>query len=153
MENIVTKEGLEKLKKELDERVNKTRRSISDDIEEATKQGDLSENAAYHSALENKEYNENRIALLTELIKNAEVVDKKISKNQVSLGSVVEIENLTNNNKLKYEIVGQTEADPKLGKISIVSPIGAALNGKKVNDIIKIDSPMGEMMYKILKIS
>lgn len=152
MKNLVTKSGLDELESELKNRKEIIRDQIATDIEKAREQGDLSENAAYKAALESKEYNENRILQLEELINNSELVIETNGKNKITLGSKAKLLNETTDKKFVYELVGQTEADPANGKISIVSPLGVAMNGKKVNETFTFSTPGGENIYKILEI-
>src|SRR5690606_31674912 len=130
---ILSKDGLAKRKQELEERKTLTRQKIADEIDKARQQGDLSENAAYKAALESKEFNENRIEELEDIIKNAEVVENTNNK-KVGIGSEVEVENLSNGQAVTFKIVGDREADPATRAVSINSPIGSALNNKTVGE-------------------
>lgn len=152
MKNLVTKDGLAELENELNNRKTVVRDQIATEIEKAREQGDLSENAAYKSAMENKEYNENRISQLEVLLSETEVVADNGKKNIVTLGSKAKILNETTGREITYEVVGQTEADPANGKISIVSPLGVAMNGKKRNERFTFTTPGGENVYKIIEI-
>lgn len=147
---IVTKKGLEDLEAELAELI-ALRKSIADDIENARKQGDLSENSAYKAALERKEFNENRIQQLQAKLQKVEIsVANKEGK--VEVGNTVKIFNVKENKEHIFEIVGQDEADPTKGKISISSPIGAALSGKKKGDKVKVQLPAGEITYEVKEV-
>lgn len=145
---IMSKQGFADLETELNERKTQTRTKIADDIEHARSQGDLSENAAYKSALEEKEFNENRISELEEMLQNAEI-QTEVAGDRIGLGSAVLISNVATGQKSKYVLVGQTEADPTAGKISIESPIGSALMDKKIGNLVKISLPTGEVTYRV----
>jgi transcription elongation factor GreA len=151
MKNFITKEGLEKLKKELEYlKINK-RREIAQALQKAKELGDLSENAEYAEAKEAQSFNEGRIAELEEMIKSATTI--KTSANQgdiVQIGSTVEIEN--GQMAREYTIVGSEEADPANGRISNESPLGMAFLGKKIGDEVEIETPSGKITYRILKI-
>jgi transcription elongation factor GreA len=152
-QNVITQEGLNQLKKELEERQTLTRDKIADEIAKAREQGDLSENAAYSSALETKLFNESRILELEEIIKNSVVT--KINKKDVyaGLGETLTLKREKDNKEFTYTLVGENQADPTQGRISIKSPIGMAANGKKEGQIIEINLPSGKETYKIIKIN
>ena len=147
----MTKEGLEELKKELEARKEKLK-EIADRIEEARQQGDLSENAAYTMALSDKEMNEAKIAEIEDKINKAEVISADSKNTKIELGEKVMLRKLSDGSKIEYEVVGASESDPTSGKISIDSPIGMALAGKKKGDKIKVSLPNGEEVYEIEKI-
>ena len=148
----ITKEGLDKIKAELEERMKVTRREIADAIKEAKEQGDLSENAEYTEAKHQQRENESRIMQLENIVRTAKVVDKKEANGHVQIGSVVEVEMKAN--KMTFEIVGSNEADPTGGKISNESPIGQAFLGKKKGEKFSVDLPNGKKVdYKIIGIS
>jgi len=149
---LLTGKGLKDLQAELEERKTVVRKQIADEIEVARQQGDLSENSAYKQAMENKEFNENRITILEGMINNSEIV-KANKTNKVGIGSRVKVVSTSNRNESEYTVVGQSESDPAKGKISIISPIGAALNGKKVGDKVSVDLPAGKIIFEIKKIS
>lgn len=150
--NQVTQQGYDDLIKELDERKSDIRDKIADEIEKARQQGDLSENSAYKQAMESKEFNENRISQLEEIINNSEIITKE-SNHIIGIGNKVDVLNQTNGQEMQFFIVGAKEADPRIGKISIESPIGMALSGKKKDDIVKVNLPIGEVIYQILKVA
>lgn len=146
----MTKEGLEALKKELDELVNVKRPRIVERLSNARQQGDLSENSDYANAKEELEFLDGRIQELEEVLKKASVVSG-ISKAQgVAVGTRVTVK--VNGDKHDYEIVGEWEADPANRKISPESPLGQALFGKKVGDKIEVEAPAGKLRYEILAI-
>lgn len=146
----LTKEGLQKIKDELEERKTSIRKEIADRIENARKMGDLSENSAYKAALEDRTLNEKIIKDLEDMVTRAEVI-KKSSNGEVSLGSSVVVS--VGGREMNYEVVGAMEADPTGGSISNESPIGAALIGRKPGDEVKIELPAGERVFKIVKVS
>ena len=144
----LTKEGLEKIKQELEERRTQLRKTIAMAIKEAKEQGDLSENAEYSEAKSREVENEKRIAELESIIKNSVVVKKGNKSDRVGIGSVVKL--LTPNGLEKiFNIVGSDEADPTSNKISNESPIGAALMHKSVGDTVVVEVPGGTIEYKI----
>jgi transcription elongation factor GreA len=147
----ISKKGYSDIEDELKDRMTSIREKIANDIELAREQGDLSENSAYKSALEQKEFNENRIEELNKTLQNVVIIGKSNS-NGIGIGSKITLENLANHNNQDYEIVGGREADPRNNKISIISPLGKGLEGKKSNEIVTISSPIGEIKYKIISI-
>jgi transcription elongation factor GreA len=149
---IVSKEGLEQLKSELEERKNQIRKKIADEIDKARQQGDLSENSAYKSAIESNEFNENRIKILTDLITNA-VVEENVNPDIISIGSKVLVKNLDNDQEIEFTIVGEREADPSLRKISIISPIGSALKGNKKGDRVVVELPNNQVNFEIIAVN
>lgn len=149
---IVTKEGYAKILSEIEERENITRVKIADDIEKARQQGDLSENAAYKSAIEAKEFNENKISLLKEQLTNSEIIQES-KGTTIGIGKIVRVVNLANNIETEYTIVGHNEADPTLRKISLDSPIGVSLVGKKVGDVAIVNTPGGEIRFNIKSVN
>jgi len=150
---IVTQDGLEKLKQDLEVLKTTKRREVADKIAEALKFGDLSENAEYHEAKDEQAALEGKILQLESQIKNAEVVAKVAGDNTVQVGSKVSLEDLVDKDKVEYEIVGSMEANVFDGKISNESPLGKSMIGKKKGDTVEFQAPGGQMSYKILKIS
>jgi transcription elongation factor GreA len=154
MANYVTKEGLEKLKKELDYLIKVERKKITQQIAEARDKGDLSENAEYDAAKEAQGMLEMKIAKLQEKIINSRILDQSnISTDTVSIMNKVTLKNLANNKLVTYTIVPETEANIKEGKISIKTPIAKGLLNKKVGDIAEIAIPNGSIQFKIIEIS
>ncbi|MBP7859715.1 transcription elongation factor GreA [Patescibacteria group bacterium] len=153
MEKIIyiTKEGLEKLKLELQNLINIKRPKTVEMLSVSKSQGDLSENAGYHSAREELEYIDKRIFDIEQTIKTA-VVSSSSSSSTITVGATVTVTDVSTNADSTYMLVGSTEADPIKGKISNESPIGSALMGKKVGDTVTITTPMGEIKYKIKKL-
>lgn len=149
-----SKEGLQKLKDELHHMITVERPAISAAIAEARDKGDLSENAEYDAAKEAQGLMEAKIAKLQALIANARLLDEtKIDTSKVLLLSKVEFINLALKKTMTYEIVPESEANIKVGKLSITSPIAKGLLGKKVGDIAEIEVPAGVMKLQITKIS
>lgn len=153
-ETILTADGLRKLQEELAERKGAIREEIVERLKEARAQGDLSENSEYDQAKEDQGKNEGRIIELEYMIKNATIIDNTASKEAgiVSLGSVVLLKDVETGEVETYSIVGTTEADPFENRISNESPVGAAILGKKVGDTVIVNTPVGELSYKIEEI-
>ena len=151
MSKFVTKEGLEKLKKELEYLKGDKQKALAERLRKAISFGDLSENFDYADAKEQQAMLQMQIAELEDEIREAKVVEQGISSGKVQVGSTVEVD--AAGSKMALSIVTANEADPVAGKISAESPIGACLIGKKVGDKCKADLPAGSMEYKILKIS
>lgn len=145
----LTKEGVEELKKELQECQAK-RNEIAERIATAREFGDLRENAEYQSAKQEQEKNEDRIGEIEHILLNVEII-KKGSTSKVSLGSKVTIKN--GNKEKKLQVVGTVEADPLEGKISDESPIGEALLGKKLGDAVEIKQGNETVTYKVAEIT
>ncbi|MFY9263894.1 MAG: transcription elongation factor GreA [Solirubrobacterales bacterium] len=153
-ETIVTKEGFEKLKGEIEDLSIRGRREVAERIKEARDFGDISENAEYDAAKNDQAMLEARIANLEEKIRSAVIVDEsKLESDVVGVGSTVHIKDQKTDKSSKYKIVGSSEADPSNGKLSNESPIGKALIGRKRNEIVKIPVPRGAArQLKITKI-
>ena len=150
----ITQEGLNKLKKELDHLSNVERPAISKQIGEAIDKGDISENAEYDAAKDAQGMLEAKIALLRGKIANARIIDEsKIDTSCVQMLNKVTIKNMKNNATMQYIIVSEPEADLKLGKISIETPIARGLMGKKVGDTVEIKVPSGIIPFEIVDIS
>jgi len=149
-DQIISQEGYDKLKKELDDRLNVKRLEIASRIEAAKELGDLSENAEYAEAKNEQAFNDGRVAELTTLLKNVTVVQNNHDKNKVSMGSRVVAE--TEGKIKEFTIVSFNEANPVEGKISNESPIGVAFLEKKKGDAIAVNTPRGQIVYKIIDI-
>ena len=146
----LTIEGLEKLKKELIEMRTKGRAEIARQIQEAREKGDLSENAEYDAAKEAQGMLEAKIKQLEGVLSNARILDEStIDTSKVSILTKVTLTNLNTKKKVTYKIVSENEADLKLGKISVTSPIGHSLLGKVVGDVVDVQVPAGIMKFKI----
>ena len=149
-----TEEGLSKLKNEL--RLLKTsgRKKIAQQIADARDKGDLSENAEYDAAKEAQGLHELKISKLESTLSNAKIIDKKnIDASKVSILSKVDIKNLQNDKKFTYQLVAEEESDLKSGKLSVKSPIGSSLLGKRKGDKVIINTPSGNIKFQILNIS
>jgi transcription elongation factor GreA len=150
----VTVEGLQKLKEELDQLRNVERPSISRQIADARDKGDLSENAEYAAAKEAQGLLELRISKLEDIVARSRILDEsKIDTSSVRLLNRVKIMNKANNSVMEYLIVPESEANFKMGKIAVSSPIAQGLIGKKVGDIVQIKVPSGTIPFEIIAIS
>tara|TARA_Y100001970_G_scaffold83956_1_gene106032 strand:+ start:570 stop:1046 length:477 start_codon:yes stop_codon:yes gene_type:complete len=150
----ITLTGLSKLKEELEELKNIKRPKIVSAIAEARSHGDLKENAEYHAAKEQQAQLESRVISINDIIARANVIDvTKIENNgNVIFGSTVTVNDLENKKKVKYRIVGKDEADVAKNLIYFKSPIGKALIGKKINDLLTVKTPSGERNFEILDV-
>ena len=145
--------GYAALEAELKRRQQEERPRIIQAISEARSHGDLSENAEYHAAKESQSLNEGRIAELEDKLSRADIIDvSKLSGNTVKFGATVTLIDEDTDTEKRYQIVGDSEADVKSGKVSISSPISRALIGKKVGDAVEVNTPGGGKSYEILKI-
>jgi len=150
----ITEEGLQKIKDELEQLRNVERPVISRMIAEARDKGDLSENAEYHAAKEAQGMLEMKISRLEDIIARSRVLDEtKIDTTSVRILNRVKIRNKSNNSVMEYQIVPESEANLKLGKIAVSSPIAQGLIGKKMGDIVEIKVPSGVMQFEIVAIS
>ncbi len=148
-DQIITREGYNKLKEELDLLSTVRRKEIAERIERAKELGDLSENAEYSEAKDAQALNEGRILELSAILKNVTVVDSVVDgKGKIDMGSKVKV--LVNGKEKEYELVSFNEADPLSGKISYESPLGMAFLGKKKGDEVIAETPRGEVKYKII---
>lgn len=149
-----TKEGLEKLKNDLQQLKSKGRADIARQIAEARDKGDLSENAEYDAAKDAQGHLEAKIAQLEDLMASARLLDETtIDTSKVSILSKVTIKNKKNGASVTYTLVSEEEADLKAGKISTMSPIGKGLLGKKKGDMAQIQTPAGQMEFEIVNIT
>jgi transcription elongation factor GreA len=153
-QSVITPEGLEKLKEEIDHLTTARRREVAERIKEAREFGDISENAEYDDAKNEQALLEQRIAQLEERLRRATVIDEKdIGTDEVQFGSIVHVKDQKTDVSQKFQIVGSTEADPLEHKLSNESPIGKALLGHKRNDIVMVEVPRGpKKKLKITKI-
>lgn len=152
--NYFTEEGLKRLHEELNHLKNVERPSISRQIAEAREKGDLSENAEYDAAKEAQGLLELKISKMEEIVANARLLDEsKIDTSKISVLSKVRIRNQANKAEMTYTLVAETEADLKSGKISVTSPIGKGLLGKKQGDVVDIEVPSGIIKFEIIEIS
>ncbi len=151
--NLMSYEKLRELEAERDERKEVIRAQIAQKIKEAREQGDLSENAEYDAAKEEQRDNELRIEEIEAILKNAEVyLEEDVARDSVGLGSTVTLLDIEYNEEVVYKIVGSTEVDSLNHKISNESPVGKKLIGAKKGTTISVDTPAGEIKYKILKV-
>jgi len=149
-----TEEGLKKLKDELHELKTKGRIDIAHQIAEARDKGDLSENAEYDAAKDAQGLLELKIAKLEEVVGNARVLDNsKMDTSKVGILSTVKIKNVKNGMTVTYTLVSEEEADLKAGKISVSSPFGKGLLGKKVGDLAEITAPAGKLEFEIMSLT
>lgn len=151
--NILTYQGLQKLEEELQNLKVVRRKEVAQKIKEAREQGDLSENAEYDAAKDEQRDIEARIEDIEKILKNAEVVvEEEVELDKISIGCKVKILDVEENEELEYKIVGSTEANSLKGKISNESPVGKALLGAKIGDVVKVETHVGELEYKVLEI-
>lgn len=154
MRTPITPEGLQKLKDELDRLITIERPLIISAIAEARGHGDLSENAEYHAAREKQSFIEGRIQELQSKIASADVIDpSKIHQSKVAFGAKVRVYDSNAEDEFVFKLVGPDETDVKEGKISITSPVGRALIGKEVGDVVKVNAPARTIEYEILEIT
>lgn len=150
---LLTDEGLLKLEQELEMLKTQKRQEVAEKIKVARGFGDLSENSEYDAAKEEQAQVEARIVQLENMLKNAKVIDEDdIDLNVVSVGTRVKVYDEEFDEELEYSIVGSTEADPDKNKISDESPVGKALIGRSVGEIVDVDTPGGTIQFKILSI-
>ena len=151
---VMTYEGVKKLEDELEFLKSVKRKEITEKIKVALGYGDLSENSEYDEAKNDQAFTEGRIVTLENMLKNAVVVDEsEIPKDVVSVGSKVKVKDYEFDEEVEYSIVGSAEADPMNFKISNESPVGSALIGKKIGEIVEVQIPDGVNKFEILGIS
>ena len=152
--NILTYEGLKRYEEELHDLKVYKRKEVAQKIKEAREQGDLSENAEYDAAKDEQRDIEARITELEKILKNVEVVvEDEVSSDKINIGCTVRILDLEFKEEETYKIGGSTEANSLKGKISNESPVGHALIGSQVGDIVSVESPGGLVQYEVLEIS
>lgn len=151
---LLTSEGLKKLQDELDNLKNVRRKENTAALKIAKSFGDLSENSEYDEAKNEQAEIEARISEIENMLKNAEIIDESdIATDVVSIGSKVTVKDIDDGEICEYLIVGSTEADPMKGKISDESPVGTALLGHKIGEVVSVEAPMGVLEYEIVNIS
>lgn len=151
--SYLTPEGYEKLKNELEHLKTKGREEVSAAIAEARDKGDLSENAEYDAAKDAQGYLEMKINEMEKIMANARILDKsQLDASSVTILSTVKIKNKRNNKEVTYTLVAETEANLKEKKISVTSPIGKGLLGKKVGEIAQVATPAGSIDFEIMSI-
>ena len=150
---ILTYAGLKKLEDELENLKVVKRKEVAGKIKEAREQGDLSENAEYDAAKDEQRDIEARIEELEKILKNAEVVvEDEVDFDKINIGCTVLLYDVEFEEEIEFKIVGSTEANSLEGKISNESPVGKALIGKSVNDVVEVETQAGVIEYKVLKI-
>ncbi len=151
--NILTYEGLRLLEEELQDLKLNKRKEVAQKIKEAREQGDLSENAEYDAAKDEQREIEARIEEIDKILKNAEVVvEDEVEVDVINIGCKVKILDVEFDDEMEYKIVGSTEANSLKGKISNESPVGKALIGARIGDIVNVETHSGILQYKILEI-
>ena len=151
--NILTYEGLKKLEDELQDLRVVKRKEVAQKIKEAREQGDLSENAEYDAAKDEQRDIEARIEEIEKILKNAEVVvEEEVDLEKISIGCKVRILDCEYDEELEYKIVGSTEANSLKGKISNESPVGKALIGHRIGEVVSVETQVGVLQYKVLEI-
>ena len=152
--SYVTEEGLKRLKEELSQLESVERPAISRQIAEARDKGDLSENAEYDAAKEARGLLEMKIARLKETVATSRIIDEsKLDTSKVQILNIVKLKNLKTKKVMTYQLVSESEADLKAGRIAITTPIAKGLLGKKLGDKVEIQVPSGLMTFEILDIS
>ena len=153
-ETILTAEGLIKLEEELNNLRTVRRQEVAERLKVAISYGDISENSEYDDAKSEQAFIEGRILELEQMINTATIIDDTANKKKgvVGLGSVVVVKDMETSEEEVYTIVGTTEADPFENRISNESPVGAAILGQKVNTVVQVNTPVGELAYKIVKV-
>ena len=150
--NILTQSGMLKLQEELDDLKVNRRKEIAEKIKEAREQGDLSENAEYDAAMNEQGHIESRIREIEYILKNAEVVaEDEAEPNVIGVGCKVKLHDIEYDEDVEFYMVGSTETDSLGGKISNESPLGRALMGTRVGDVVDVEAPSGIMRYEVLE--
>lgn len=147
----ITIEGLEELKKELKERSEVIKKRLQDQLDEELGDGDISENSNYYKVQDEIASNDKRIDELEHIIHNSEIIRSNGSNIKIEQGSTVKLSK--EGKEITYAVVGETESDPAKNKISIESPLGSALRGKKKGDHVVMETPLGQQKYDIIDIS
>ncbi len=151
---MVTREGYKQLEEELDYLLGEKRKEVAEKIKVARSYGDLSENSEYDDAKNEQAIVEARIATIESTLKNAVIIDEDaISNEHIHIGSIVKIENLNTGRVVEYKIVGSNESNPAKGRISDESPVGMALLGRSVGDVVEVETPSGLFGFKVLEIT
>ncbi len=153
-EVILTYEGLAKLEKELEYLKGAKRMEVAEKIKQALAFGDLSENSEYDAAKNEQAQVEERIIKVTNMLKHAKVIDEdEVATDTVSVGTKVTLLDVEFDEEIEYTIVGSTEADPAVGRISNESPVGSGLLGRKAGETVEIPVPQGTIVFKIVSIA
>jgi transcription elongation factor GreA len=151
--NYLTPEGHEELKRELEQLLTVRRPELAAKLKEAVSQGDLKENADYHDAKEQQAFLEGRIQQLEHILRTAVIITHDGKTDEVRVGSEVTIIEEGGSEEETYKIVGEAEANPREGKISQKSPIGSALVGRRKGEKVRVQTPSGEIIFKVKKIN
>ena len=152
-EVVLTKEGYEKLKQEIELLSTERRREVAERIRVAREFGDIAENAEYDDAKNEQMMLEHRIATLEERLRSARVIDEsEITADVVSIGATVRLRDVGANKTVEYKIVGSAEANPAENKLSNESPVGKAIIGRKKGETVEVSAPRGALKFKILDI-
>lgn len=151
--NVLTKAGLDRLEKELEDLKVNRRREVAQKIKEAREQGDLSENAEYDAAKDEQRDIEARIEEIEKILKNAEVADDEFGAGVINLGSTVTVYDCEFDEEIVFKLVGSTEAKSLENKISNEAPLGKALIGKAAGDEVEVETPSGIMKYKVINVT
>ena len=151
----MTAEGAERLRRQLGELKSVERPAIIQALAEARAHGDLSGNAEYHAARERQGFNEGRIAMIEEALAVAEIIDvaKIDADGKIVFGATIELFNLDTEQEVRYQIVGEMEADIDRGLLSVTAPIARAMIGKEEGDVIQVDAPGGIVEYEVLSVA
>ncbi len=153
-EVVLTAEGLARLEKELQHLKTVRRREVAERIKRALEFGDISENSEYDDAKNEQAFVEGRIITLEKMLRNSRVVDEEsIDASIITIGSKVTVKNLNTGDTMSFMIVGSAESDPSENRISDESPVGRALIGKKVGDVVEIDVPAGKLNYEVMEVT
>lgn len=151
--NLLTYQGLQKLENELQDLKVVKRKEVAQKIKEAREQGDLSENAEYDAAKDEQRDIEARIEEIEKILKNAEVVvEDEVDVNKINVGCTISVLDMEYNEEMEFKIVGSSEANSLKGKISNESPVGKALMGRGIGDVVTVETQAGVFQYKILNI-
>ena len=152
-QTILTEEGLRKIELKLEQLKSVRRREVAERIKQAIEFGDISENSEYEDAKNEQAFIEGEIITLEKMIRNAKLIDEKqISTDVVTIGARVQVKDLEIGDTLEYTIVGSAETDPSELRISNESPVGAAILGRAVGEIVEVNVPMGTLKYEIRNI-
>ena len=152
MHNELTKKDIEDMQAEIDHRKIVIRKQLLEDVKEARAQGDLSENAEYDAAKDEQRDIEARIEEIEGILKNADVVEENLDDDRVNIGCKVTILDIEFDEEMVFDLVGSSEANSLKGSISNESPVGKALMGREVGDLVSVETQAGEIQYKILKV-
>lgn len=152
-EVILTQEGFEKLERELEKLKTVKRREVAARIKQAIEFGDISENSEYEDAKNEQAFIEGRILTVEKMLRNAKIVNHEgKDKGSVHIGAKILLQDMEYEDEFEYTIVGSAEADPMNNRISFESPVGKAILGKKVGEVVKVSVPAGKIKYKILEV-